>query len=178
MLEQKAVQLSLRQRIGALLLDGVLGRHHRKAGAERVGDAVDRHLPLLHGLQQGRLGLGRRAVDLVGQQQLAEHRTARQGEGRGLEVEQIGPDHVAGRQVGGELDAAIVEGDAAGEALGQQCLGRPGRTFEQHVAAGEQGHQQQVHRLVLTDDGLGDLGPDPPGQHAHVTDVHPIAVHG
>jgi hypothetical protein len=26
---------------------------------------------LLHGLQQGGLGLGRRAVDLVGQQQLA-----------------------------------------------------------------------------------------------------------
>jgi hypothetical protein len=172
MFEQEPVQLGLGQGIGALLLDRVLGGDHGEAVAERVGYAVNGDLTLLHGFQQRGLSLGRGAVDLVGQQQFAEDRTPRQGEAGGLEVEQVGPDDVAGHQVGRELDPAIVQADRAGKALGQQGLGGPGRTLQQDVAAGEQGGQQQVHGSVLADHGAGDLGANPRGDGGHLIDVH------
>jgi hypothetical protein len=43
-------------------------------GSSWVCAADGRHLALLHRLQQRGLGLGRRAVDLVGQQQVGEDR--------------------------------------------------------------------------------------------------------
>ena len=46
----------------------------RNGRAERVGHALDRHLPLLHRLEQRGLGLRRRAVDLVAEQEVREDR--------------------------------------------------------------------------------------------------------
>ena len=121
-------------------------------------------VPLLHRLQQRRLGLGRGAVDLVGEQQFGEDRPAGQGEGRGLEVEQIGADDVARHQVRGELDAAELEPDRAREAVRDQRLGRARRAFEQDVPAGEQGDEHQVDRRLLADHGLRHLAADLAGQ--------------
>jgi hypothetical protein len=50
------------------------------SGSGRV--ALDRHLALLHRLEQRGLGLGRRAVDLVGQEQVGEHRALAEPERR------------------------------------------------------------------------------------------------
>ena len=108
--------------------------------------AVDGDRALLHRLQQRRLGLGRGAVDLVGQQQLAEDRPARQREAAGLEVEQVGADDVARHQVGRELDAAEVQAEGAGEALGEEGLGRARRALQQDVAAGEQARSASGRR--------------------------------
>ena len=73
-LEQEAVELRLGQRVGALVLDRVLRGDDDERVGQRAGLALDRDLPLLHRLEQRRLGLGRRAVDLVGEQQVGEHR--------------------------------------------------------------------------------------------------------
>ena len=70
--QQEAVELRLRQRIGALQLDGVLRGDHQERLRQRERLPLDRHLRLLHGLQQRRLRLGRGAVDLVGEQQVGE----------------------------------------------------------------------------------------------------------
>ena len=72
--QQEAVELGLGERIGALVLDRVLRREHDERPRERVGLALDRHLPLLHRLQQRGLRLRRRAVDLVGEQEVREDR--------------------------------------------------------------------------------------------------------
>ena len=71
---QEAVELALRQRVGALELVGVLRREDEERRAERVRLPVERHLPLAHRLQQGRLGPRRGPVDLVGQHDLGEQR--------------------------------------------------------------------------------------------------------
>ena len=72
--EHEPVELRLGQRVGPFLLDRVL----RGQDEERVGQpvplAADGDLPLLHGLEQGRLGLGRGPVDLVGQDDVGEDR--------------------------------------------------------------------------------------------------------
>src|ERR687887_413966 len=59
-LEQEAIELRLGQRIGALLLDGILGGDDHERRAEHMAAAVDGDRLLLHGLEQGGLGLGRR----------------------------------------------------------------------------------------------------------------------
>ncbi|SKV85616.1 Uncharacterised protein [Mycobacteroides abscessus subsp. abscessus] len=66
-LEQEAVALSFRQRIHALVLDRVLCRHHQEWLGQVIVLAADGDLPLGHDLQQCRLHLGGRTVDLVGQ---------------------------------------------------------------------------------------------------------------
>ena len=66
-LQQEAVELRLRQRIGPFVLQRVLGRQHHERFRQAEGPLADGDLPLLHRLQQRRLHLGRRAVDLVGQ---------------------------------------------------------------------------------------------------------------
>ena len=68
--EHEAVELGLRQRERALVLDRVLGRDHEERVRHRVRDAVDRRLALLHALEEGGLRLGRGPVDLVGEDDL------------------------------------------------------------------------------------------------------------
>ena len=67
--------------------------------------AFQRHLVFLHGLQQRRLGLGRGAVDLIGQDDVGEDRALAQHEVVLLAVEDVAAGDVAGQQVGRELDA-------------------------------------------------------------------------
>ena len=74
-LDHEPVQLRLGQRIGALELDGVLGREDGEALGQRVRRAVHGHPALLHRLEQRGLGLGGRTVDLVAQDQVAEDRS-------------------------------------------------------------------------------------------------------
>ena len=73
-LEHEAVQLGLGQVIGAFGLDGVLRGHHQERPLDDVARPLDGDAVFLHDFQQGGVRLGRRAVDLVGQQQLREDR--------------------------------------------------------------------------------------------------------
>ena len=73
-LGEEPVELGFGQRVGALVLDRILRREHEKRIGERVRLPVDRHLVLLHRLQERGLRLRRGAVDLVGEQQVGEHR--------------------------------------------------------------------------------------------------------
>ena len=65
--EEKAVELSLRQRIGALVFDGVLGRVNDEGFLQLPGLARHGDLFFLHGLQQGALHFGGGTIDLIGQ---------------------------------------------------------------------------------------------------------------
>ena len=72
--QEEAVELRLRQRERALLLDRVLGREHEERLGQLAGDAVDRHLLLGHRLEERRLRLRHRAVDLVDEEDVREDR--------------------------------------------------------------------------------------------------------
>src|SRR3546814_6945749 len=93
------------------------------------------------------------AVDLVGEQQFGEDRSLGQGKARRLEVEQVRPQYFARHQIGGELDAPIVEPDGAGEGLREQGLGGARRAFEQDVSAREQRARDHAGQLGLTEHG-------------------------
>ena len=68
---------------------------------ERVRSVVDRYLLLGHRFEHRSLNFRRRSVDLVRQQQIAEHRTAlvREVELAGLLPNQLGPNDVRGHQI-------------------------------------------------------------------------------
>ena len=159
-LEQEAVELGLGQRIGAFLLDRVLGGHHEERLLEPVDVAADGDGVLLHGFEQGRLGLGRGPVDFVGQHDLGEDRP-------GLKLERaaavgrfhhdVGADDVGRHQVGRELNAVEVKVERIGQRADEQRLAQAGHAFEQGMAADEQAGQDAVDDLVVADDHLADL---------------------
>ena len=118
---------------------------------------ADRHLLLLHHLEQRRLDLGGRAVDLVGEQEVAEH-----GAELGVEAAGVGPvdaraDEVGGDEIRRELDPAVGAAEHGRQRLHGQRLRQPGHALEQHVSAGEQADQQPLEHRVLADDHALDL---------------------
>ena len=138
-----------------------------------MGFAGDRHLALLHHLEQRALHLRRRAVDLVGEQQVAEHRPERGVELAGLLVVDARADEVGGNQVGRELDAAESAADGLRQRLDGQRLGEPGHAFDQQVALRQRRHQHALEEVVLADDHLLHLIEDALHQGGDVFDfVH------
>ncbi len=118
---------------------------------------TDRHLSLLHHLEQGRLHLGRSAVDLVGEQEVAEDRTE-----VGLEVglvraEHARPDEVARDEVGRELHALERAAEHGGRGLDRERLREAGHALDQEVATGEQANEHPLEHLLLTGDHAPDL---------------------
>ena len=131
---EEAVELGLRELVGPFQLDGVLGGEHEKGLGDEVWLAVDGHLVLLHHLEQGGLGLGRGPVDLVGHDDVGEHRADMELErGVGLVVDLDAGD-IGGEEVGGELDALERAVDRLGQGPGQRGLPDPGNVLDQEVA--------------------------------------------
>ena len=155
-LQGEAVELRLWQRVRALLLDRVLGREHVEGPRQRVRVPPRAHPRLLHRLQQRRLGLRRGAVDLVGEQEVAEHRARDEAKpppsAARVLLEHLRAGDVRGHQVGRELHPRELQVERLREAADQQGLRQPGHADEQPVAAREQAHEQEVDHALLTDD--------------------------
>ena len=85
----------------------------------------DRNDPFLHRFEQRALGLGRGAVDLVGEQEIGEHGPLLvlefQLAAAGV-LEQLGADDVRGHQIRGELDALEADAEHVGEGFDEQRL--------------------------------------------------------
>jgi hypothetical protein len=128
---------------------------------QRVGLAAGGDARLLHRLQQRGLGLRRGAVDLVGEQQVAEHRAGDEAKvalaGRLVLLEDLAAGDVGGHEVGRELHARELEVEGLGQAADEQGLGEAGHADEQAVAAAEQAHEQQVDDALLADDAAVEL---------------------
>ena len=167
-LHHEPVDLRLGQRVGALGLDRVLGRHHEERAGHRVALAADRDLALLHDLEQRGLDLRRGAVDLVGEQEVAEHRAQLGVEVAGRRAVDPGADEVRGDEVGRELDAPERGVEGLGEGADRERLGEAGDALEQQVAAGEQGDEHALEHRVLADDHAPDLEQDGLGGRARV----------
>jgi hypothetical protein len=144
-LQQEAVELRLGEREGALLLDRILGRDHEKRVGQPPRLAVDGHLLLGHRLEQRRLRLRHRPVDLVDEQHVREDRPGPELEVARALVEDREPGGVARLEVGRALDPR--GGSALDRLRDRPCehgLRGPGDVLEQHVpAACERGDDVQ-----------------------------------
>ena len=121
----------------------------------------DRHLALLHDLEQGALDLGGRAVDLVGEQEVGEDRPERRPELARLLVVDPRADQVGRDEVRRELDPLELAADRLGEGLDRHRLGQARDAFDEDVAAGQQRDDQALEEVVLADDDLLHLVQEP-----------------
>ena len=142
--EQEPVELRLGQRERALELDGVLRREHEERVGQAVGRPLDADLALLHRLEQRALRARRRAVDLVDEQQVREHRPLDEPEAAGLEQARAGD--VRGQQVRRALDARHAEVEAAGDRAGEERLAGARDVLEEDVPVGEQRDRDEADR--------------------------------
>ena len=159
-LEHEAVDLRFGERIGALLLDRILRREHEERLLELERRAADRHLLFLHRLEQRGLHLRRRAVDLVGEDDVREDRPPLHGELARRLVVDLRAEHVGRQQIGRELNAMERRVDRLGERADGQRLRQTGHALEQNVSAGEKTDEQSVNHVFLTDDAPRDLARD------------------
>ena len=79
---EEAVQLRLRQRIGALMIDRILRRQDDERLRKRIGGRIDANLRFVHRLEHRGLRLGRCAVDLVREEHVRKNRTRLELEAR------------------------------------------------------------------------------------------------
>ena len=153
-LHHESVDLGLRQGVGALGLDRVLRREDEERVRDLVGLAADRDLALLHDLEQRALDLGRRPVDLVGEQQVREDRPERRPELARLLVVDPRADEVGRDEVRRELDALELAADRVGHGLDRHRLGEARHALDEDVAADEQRDDEPLEEVVLADDDL------------------------
>jgi hypothetical protein len=136
-----------------------------------VGLTVDGHLPFLHGLEQGALGLRGGPVDLVAEEDVGEHRPGTEDEPRGGAVEHGRARHVGGKQVGGELDALPAEAEGAGQCLGQAGLAHPGYVLDEQVTLGHEADERKARRRPLPVYDPGDVGHDAVEERGEILDT-------
>jgi hypothetical protein len=118
---------------------------------------ADRHLPLLHHLEQCRLHLGRGPVDLVRQEEVAEDRTELGVEGALAGPKDACADQVGGNEVRCELDARERPAEHRRRRLDGQRLRQAGYAFDQQVPLGEQTDEDPLEHGVLAGDHPPDL---------------------
>ena len=130
----------------------VLCRQYEEGIRQRIGGIADRHLTLLHRLEQGTLYLGRRTVDLIGQHEIGEDRTLLDRELFGLLAVNQCTDQIGGQQIGGKLNTAEPGVYGLCQCRNGKRFGQSRNTFQQNVAIGQQSDQQRVDQMFLSDD--------------------------
>ena len=135
--DHEAVDLRLGQRIRALVLDRVLGREDQERPRQLVRHRVDGDVALLHALEQARLRLRRRAVDLVDEHDVGEDRTRPELEARLTLVVDLGADDVGRQEVGRALHARELAVDRPRQRAGQRRLADARVVLDEDVALGE-----------------------------------------
>jgi hypothetical protein len=159
-LQQEAVELRFGQRVGALHLERVLRREHAERLLEHVRGAGDRDRALLHRLEQRALRLGRRAVDLVRQHDVREHRSRLKRErlATALVLGDHGRAHdVRRHEVGRELNARELEVHRLRQRAHEHGLAEAGHAFEQRVTPGDEASERAFDDGLLAYDDLRDL---------------------
>ena len=151
-LEHEPVDLRLRKGIRPLGLDRILRRHHEERRRDDVRVVADGDLVLLHHLEECRLHLRRRAVDLVCEEEVAEDRAEVGLEPTLIGSVDTGPDEVGGDEVGRELDPPERAAEHGGGRLDRQRLGEARHALDQEMAAGDEAHEHALEHLVLTGD--------------------------
>ena len=111
--------------------------------------AVDRDLAFIHRFEQGGLGLGGGAVDLVGQQEVAEDGAWLEFESLGVGVVDGDAEDIAGQHIAGELQAMEAAGYRAGKGLGEGGLADAGDILDEKMAARQKAHEREAYDFGL-----------------------------
>ena len=146
---KKAIELRLGQRVRAGEVLRVLRGDDEERLGQHQGLAVERDLAFVHGLEQGRLGAGAGAVDLVGEEHVREDGPLPQHEGAGALVVDRDAEHVAREEVACKLHAFQVAANGFGHGARERGLADTRDVLDQQVSASEQGDESELDDLGL-----------------------------
>ena len=128
---QKAVQLGVGQKLGSRRAYMVFRGDDQKRRGQRMNLPVHRHLPLLHRLQQRRLGLAGGTVDLVSQEQIgAVDDAGHIAEAPALLIVHGKAHNIRGQHIRRELDAVILHPQHPSQGDGQSGLSHTGHVVQ------------------------------------------------
>jgi len=136
---EEAVELRFRQRVSAVVLHGILCCDHEKRLRQRERAAVDGNLSFVHGFEESGLGARGGAINFVSQHDVGEDGPLPEFEFARFGIVDADAEHIAGQQVGSELDALESAMERFCERLGQGGFSGAGNVFDQEVAACQQG---------------------------------------
>jgi hypothetical protein len=116
----------------------------------------------LHGFEQGGLGFGGGAVDFVSEEDVAEDWALLEFEDllAAFIDEDLGTDDVCGEEVRGELDPLEFQVEGLGDGVDEGGFAEAGDTFEEDVAAADDGDEDIFDDVLLTDDEFADFRAD------------------
>src|SRR6185312_5981932 len=156
-LQQKAVELRLRQRVRPFKFHRILRRENREEIVERMPLTIRRHLPLLHRLKQRRLRARRHAVDLICQQKLREHRTLVKRELSRLRRKHTRAQDVRRHHVRRTLHASELYSQEPRQRLHCERLRYTRHALHQRMATAQHCQQRLGNCLLLPGDDASDL---------------------
>jgi len=110
-----------------------------------------------HGFKQGSLCFRRCTLNLIGQYDIRENRSAYEAE-LATFIENLPTRTVRRHQVGRELDTVEGQCHGIGERADHEGFGESWDAFEEAVSAGEDGDEQLFDNVLLTDNDAGDFG--------------------
>ena len=156
-LEHKPIQLRQRQRIGSFLLDRILGGERNERLGELMRNAIVGDAQFLHRLQHAPIACGPGSIYFVGEQKIGEDRPAPEFERVAVFPVNCRAGDVVGHQVGSHLHAFVIERQGGGDGTHQQRFRRAGRSFQQHMATGEQAGQCEIDQRFLAVNDLANF---------------------
>jgi len=159
-LEEEAIQLRFGQWIRAFLVNRVLRCHDEERFGELAEFAARSDLFFLHGFEHGGLGLGRGAIDFVGEDEVREDRAALELKFASAGIafhDEIRAEDVGGHEVGRELNATERHVEHFAERADEERFAKAGHAFEQNVSAAEQRDESVFNDVGVADDDLGDF---------------------
>lgn len=156
--EEEAVELCLREGVGAFEVDGVLGGEDGEVRGEGADGGVGGDLALFHTFEEGGLGAGRHAIDFVDKEEIGEDRAGVEGELTGALDEDGGAEDVSRHEIRGGLDALEAEAEDSAEGLDQEGFGDAGDAFEEDMALAENRDEGFIDDTGLAGDDLAELG--------------------
>ena len=162
-LEQETVGLRFGQRIGTVLFDGILRRKNEKRLRKAVGLSVGGDGVFLHRFEKCGLRFRCCTVDFVREKEVCEDWPGTENK-TVLSVFVLFNDVRAGdvgrHQVRGELDAGKRKRQCLSHRAHQAGFADARHTFEQDVAARNDGDDNTFHHVALTDHVPADLAED------------------
>ena len=121
---------------------------------------LDGNLALLHRFQQGRLGTRSGAVNLVGKQDIGDHRTFAVAELRRTRIEHHGAGDISWEQIRSELHAAETSANCSRQRSGEHGLAESRHIFQQHMAFTKDRDDRSGDHLSLANNDLFHLRND------------------
>ncbi len=156
--QEEAVELCFRKRERPLVLDRVLGREQEERVRQVARLAVDGYLLLGHRLEERRLRLRHRAVDLVDEDHVGEDRPGPELEVALLGVEEGEARHIGRLEVRRALDARRRRAlDRVCDRAREHGLGSTGNVLEEHMAPAQHRGEDELDLLALAVDDRLDV---------------------